>query len=355
MARLGGDEFAVLQANIADDAECAAMSRRIIESLCAPYSIQGHDIEIGVSIGIARAPSNGTDHGKLLKCADAALYKAKEDGRGMWCFFEEAINLKVQARRTMEKDIRTAIANEEFEVYYQPLLDVRTMEIGSFEALLRWNHPTRGMVAPTEFISVAEETGAIIELGRWVMAAACKQACAWPSNVRVAVNVSAVQLRDKDFTAVVEDALGKSGLPANRLEIEITESVFMANNAKVTPVLMALKETGINFAMDDFGTGYSSLSNLRSFPFGKIKIDRSFVRDLGHKDGAEQIVKTIVMLGKTLGMRVTAEGVETRKQLQFLEDEECDDIQGYLVGRPMRAKDIPDLLGQYNKPVAEAA
>ncbi len=348
MARLGGDEFAVLQADTEDEVECSALARRMIEVLGKPYRVQGQDVVIGVSIGIARAPSNGLDYGKLLKSADAALYRAKDDGRGTWHFFEDAMEQRLQARREIEHDLRQATANGELEVYYQPLLDVASMEIRSFEALLRWNHPVKGMVSPGAFIPIAEETGVINEMGRWVMRAACRQALDWNPDVRIAVNVSAVQLRDSGFVTMVESALADTGLPADRLEIEITESVFMADRASATAKLLALKAIGIHFAMDDFGTGHSSLSNLRSFPFSKIKIDLTFVRDLGQKNGAEQIIKTIVMLGKTLGMKVTAEGVETRKQLKFLEDEGCDTIQGYLVGRPSQAAQVPEILSQYN-------
>ncbi len=355
VARLGGDEFAILQSNVATELECSTLARRVIEAVSAPYQIQDQTIVIGVSVGIARAPQHGLDHGKLLKFADAALYKAKEEGRGVFRFFEHEMSEKLQKRRALEGDLRLAVANEEFEVFYQPLLDVKTMEIGSFEALVRWNHPTRGLVPPGDFIAVAEETGTINEIGRWVMRAACAKAAEWAPNIRIAVNVSAIQLRSTAFTTMVEQALADSGLLAERLEVEITESVFMANTAKITPMLLSLRDLGVHFAMDDFGTGYSSLSNLRAFPFGKIKIDRSFVRDLGQMNGAEQIITTIVMLGKTLGMRVTAEGVETRKQLKFLEDVGCDEIQGYLIGQPMRAIRIPELLAQVNKPDAKAA
>ncbi len=344
VARLGGDEFAVLQVNVADDGDCARLAQALVDAVSAPYTIQGHDVVIGVSVGISRAPANGLDHGRLLKGADAALYRAKELGRGSWQFFENNMEQALQARREIEHDLRHATGNGELEVYYQPLLDVATMEIRSFEALVRWNHPTKGLVPPNAFIPIAEETGIINEMGRWVMRTACRQAAAW--GVRIAVNVSAVQLRDPGFTAMVEAALADSGLPVGRLELEITESVFMDNSQQATSQLLALRQVGVHFAMDDFGTGYSSLSNLRSFPFSRIKIDLSFVRDLGQKNGAEQIIRTILMLGKTLGIQVTAEGVENRKQLKFLEDEGCDTIQGYLVGRPLRAPQVPEVLGR---------
>ena len=349
VARLGGDEFAILQSHPADEEDCSTLARRMIDAVSAPYFIQGQHVVIGVSIGIACAPANGLDHGKLFKSADAALYKAKDDGRGTWRFFEEEMDIRLQTRREIETDLRKALGNRELDVYYQPLLDVKTMEIDSFEALVRWQHPTRGMIPPSDFVPIAEETGLIGDLGRYVLRVACRQAAGWPGVARIAVNVSAVQLRDSGFEDVVRAALADSALPAGRLEIEITETAFMTNKAKATSLLLSLKDLGVGFAMDDFGTGYSSLSNLRAFPFGKLKIDRSFVSELGRSDGAEQIIRTIIMLGKTLGIKVTAEGVETRKQLKFLEEEGCDTIQGYLVGRPMPAASVPDLIAQYNK------
>ena len=340
VARLGGDEFAILQADVNAPEGVSVLARRVVEAVSAPYVIEGHDIQIAVSIGIAMSPNDGLTHGLLLKSADAALYKAKEEGRRTWRFFEMAMDENLQARHALEADLRRALQNEEFELFYQPLLDARNAAISSFEALIRWRHPTRGLVPPDQFITVAEETGAIKEIGQWVLRTACHEAMRWPAPMRVAVNVSTIQLRSLDFVDTVKEALEHSRLPPGRLELEITESVFMANTTKIMPILTTLRGIGVRFAMDDFGTGYSSLSTLRAFPFDKIKIDRSFIRDLAAADAAGQIIRTILALGKSLGMRVTAEGVETRAQLEFLDREGCDEIQGYLVGRPMPAPDV---------------
>ena len=346
VARLGGDEFAIVQADIAGPDQVIALARRLVEAVAAPYVIDGNDIQIAVSIGIALAPQDGTSHGVLLKSADAALYRAKEDGRRTFRFFELAMDETLQARHALEADLRRALVNDEFEVFYQPLLDVKSAAIRGFEALVRWRHPVRGLVAPDEFIPIAEETGAIKEIGRRVLQMACLEAVLWPGVVRVAVNVSTVQLREADFLDEVTDALRGSGLAPDRLELEITESVFIANTGAILPLLNSLRGLGVHFSIDDFGTGYSSLSTLRSFPFEKIKIDRSFIRDTTTAPAAGQIIRTIVALGRSLGMRVTAEGVETRAQLEFLAQEGCDEIQGYLVGRPGAAEDARALLAR---------
>ncbi len=346
VARLGGDEFAILQNDITGPEQVADLADRIVRTLSQPYVIEGHDIIVAASIGIALSPNDGRTHGVLLKSADAALYKAKEDGRRTWRFFELAMDETLQARHALEGDLRRAVQNHEFEVFFQPLLEARSSQIRSFEALVRWRHPGRGLVMPDQFISVAEEIGVIKDIGRWVMEAACREAVRWPPHMRVAVNVSTIQLRDADFVDVVIDALTASGLSPDRLELEITESVFMASTTQITPLLTALRGIGVRFAIDDFGTGYSSLSTLRAFPFDKIKIDRSFVRDMVVAEAAGQIIRTILALGKSLGMRVTAEGVETRSQLHFLEQEGCDEIQGYLVGRPMPAREVIERLAR---------
>jgi diguanylate cyclase (GGDEF)-like protein len=344
VARLGGDEFAILQADVITPSQAVPLAQRIVNAVAMPYMLEGHELNVGVSVGIALSPSDGLSHGQLLKCADSALYKSKEEGRGTWRFFEAAMDETLQLRRALEADLRHAIANNEFEIHYQPLLDVRSGVVGGFEALVRWRHPTRGLVPPDQFIPLAEETGLIKDIGFWVLGAACQEATQWPARMRIAVNVSAIQLRDKDFVEMVRSVLRQTGLPADQLELEITETVFMANNAKVLPILTALRAGGIRFAMDDFGTGYSSLSTLRAFPFDKIKIDRSFVRDLVVDEAAGQIARTILALGHSLNMRVTAEGVETVAQRQFLEALGCDEIQGYLIGRPAPAADIQPLL-----------
>ncbi len=348
VARLGGDEFAVLQANVTDRQQAEVLAGRIVEALGTPFDIDGSSQAIGSSIGIAMAPQDGADYGQLLKHADVALYKAKDDGRATWRFFSESMDEELKARRAMEIDLKRALQAGELELRYQPLLDVASMGIGGFEALIRWMHPVNGMVAPSDFIPVAEEIGLINAIGEWVLNRACQQAMTWSDTIKIAVNVSIVQLRDRRFVEIVEQALAASGLSPRRLELEITESVFMTNNAKAMENLKALKALGICFAMDDFGTGYSSLSYLTKFAFDKIKIDRSFLRNLFDSDEAGQIVRTIVALGNNLGMRVTAEGVETLKQLKMLEGIGCHEIQGYLIGRPMTADLIEDMLTSHN-------
>ena len=355
VARLGGDEFAILQADIDDEAACATLAKRVIEALSQPYLVDGHDVSIGTSIGIALSPINGDDYGTLLKSADTALYKSKDDGRGTWSFFSDELNRKLVQRRELEQDLRSALAEAEFELHYQPLMETTSQKVCGFEALLRWRHPARGLVSPAEFIPVAEDTGLIREIGAWVMRTACQEAAGWSVPVRIAVNVSAVQLREPDFCQSVQDCLRASGLPAGRLEVEITESVLMSNPERTADVLRTLRDMGVSIAMDDFGTGHSSLASLHAFPFGKIKIDRSFVNDLGERRGADQIVRAVVMLGKTLNMRVTAEGVETRRQLSFLKDAACDEIQGFLIGRPMPRSQIAEFLAKAQSALPWAA
>ena len=355
VARLGGDEFAILQADIDGTPDCDALAQRVIASLSAPYLVDGQDVSIGTSIGIALSPAHGVDYGTLLRSADTALYKSKDDGRGTWRFFAEALNQKLVLRRELERDLRAALIASEFELHYQPLMDTATRTVCGFEALLRWNHPVRGRIPPTEFIPVAEDTGLIREIGAWVMNTACREAAAWSLPVRIAVNVSAVQLRESTFVQSVQDCLSASGLVAGRLEIEITETVLMADPETTAAVLRELRSLGLSIAMDDFGTGHSSLASLHAFPFGKIKIDRSFIRDLGDRRGADQIVRAVVMLGKTLDMRVTAEGVETQPQLDFLCDAACDEIQGYLIGRPMPGSQVAAFLATSPSPLSRAA
>ena len=346
VARLGGDEFAILQADIGTPEQAIPLAKRIVTSIAKPYTIEGHELNVGVSVGIALSPGDGLSHVQLLKCADSALYKSKDEGRGTWRFFESSMDEKLQLRRALEADLRHAIANDELLLHFQPLLDVRGNTICGFEALVRWRHPLRGLVPPDQFIPLAEETGLIKEIGFWVLRAACTEAARWPGGLHVAVNVSAIQLKDPNFVATVGTILQSTGFATGRLELEITETVFMANNAKVLPILTALRAAGIRFAMDDFGTGYSSLSTLRAFPFDKIKIDRSFVRDLAVDEAAGQIARTVLALGRSLNMRVTAEGVETADQMRFLTALGCDEIQGYFIGRPTDAASAMQLLAQ---------
>jgi diguanylate cyclase (GGDEF)-like protein len=344
VSRLGGDEFAIVQPKIDRPEAAARTAHEIIEILSAPYDVAGHRITIGASIGIALAPSDGAASGKLLKSADVALYRAKADGRGTWRFFEAEMDARLQARRSLELDLRDALEREEFEVHYQPVYDLDHDRISGFEALVRWRHPTRGLIMPAEFITLAEEIGLIIPIGEWVLRRACAEASAWPAHIILAVNVSAAQFTGLTLIQTVKDALADSGLPARRLELEVTESVLLADNVATLAILHMLRDLGIRVAMDDFGTGYSSLSYLRAFPFDKIKIDQSFVRDITADDGPGAIVRAILTLSACLAMRTTAEGVETYEQLKWLRDEGCDEVQGYYFSRPVPAAQIPELI-----------
>jgi predicted signal transduction protein with EAL and GGDEF domain len=344
LARLGGDEFAIVQRRAEGPDAAAALAHRAIEALSAPYDVVGHRITIGASIGVSLAPGDGLARDKLLKSADIALYRAKADGRGTWRFFEAEMDARLQARRMLELDLRDALENNEFELYYQPSYDLARDRIGGFEALLRWRHPKRGLVMPAEFITLAEEIGLIIPIGEWVLRRACAQACEWPAHITLAVNVSAAQFKASSLIETVQGALAATGLSPRRLELEITESVLLADNVATLAVLHTLRGHGIRIAMDDFGTGYSSLSYLRAFPFDKIKIDQSFVRDLEAADGSGPIVRAIRTLADCLSMRTTAEGVETYEQFKWLRDEGCNEAQGYYLSRPVPAAAIPELI-----------
>jgi diguanylate cyclase (GGDEF)-like protein len=344
VARLGGDEFAIVQRRVDRPETAAILAHGAVEALSAPYDVVGHRITIGASVGISLSPGDGLTRDKLLKSADVALYRAKSDGRGTWRFFEPEMDTRLQARRTLELDLRDAIERNEFELYYQPIYDLTHDRIGGFEALLRWRHPTRGLVTPGEFITLAEEIGLIVPLGEWVLRSACAEARRWPAHVTLAVNVSAVQFKGSSLIQAVQDALAAASLAPRRLELEITESVLLADNVATLAVLHTLRGFGIRIAMDDFGTGYSSLSYLRAFPFDKIKIDQSFVRDLEAADGSGPIVRAIRTLADSLSMRTTAEGVETYEQFKWLRDEGCHEVQGYYFSRAVPASDIPELI-----------
>lgn len=340
VARLGGDEFAVLQTMVATAEEAAACARHIIERLSQAYEIDGVPLTIGVSIGIAIAPGDGTDPHTIVKNADLALYRAKNDGRGTFRFFEAEMDARAQARRALEFDLRNALLNGELSLMFQPLVDLRAGRVTAFEALLRWAHPVRGVVSPTEFIPVAEEIGIIGQIGAWVIEEACTAAASWPPDVRIAVNCSALQFKNAELFATIRNALTRSGLAPHRLEIEITESIFLDPSPVTFEVLHQLRELGIRIALDDFGTGYSSLSYLRSFPFDKIKIDRSFVRDLGEREDSHAIIQAITGLAGRLGITTTAEGVETENQLWQLAAEGCNEVQGFLFSPPRSAAEL---------------
>ena len=351
-ARLGGDEFAIVQVGRELKlAETSALATRLIETISAPFTIHGHQVLIGATLGISVAPDDGADPDQLLKNADLALYRAKGDGRGNYRFFEAGMDARALARRTLELELRTALSRGEFELQYQPLLDIKTSNINCCEALLRWNHPQRGVVLPQEFIWLAEETGLIIPIGDWVLRRACTEAARWPEGVRIAVNVSPAQFKNRNLVPTVEEALASAGLPADRLEIEITETVLLLEGDALA-TLHTLRGLGIHIAMDDFGTGCSSLSYLRSFPFDKIKIDRSFVSELAAGGELMAIVRAVTALGRSLGISTTAEGVETAEQLSLLRSEGCNEVQGFLFSPALPAAEVEKMLRRRLRVVA---
>jgi diguanylate cyclase (GGDEF)-like protein len=344
VARVGGDEFAIIHTGIEQPNDAAMLARRICEAVKEPCELHGHAVIVDTSIGIALAPGDGTDPTELLKNADMALYRAKADGRGTYRFFEPEMDAGMKARRTLELALRTALANGEFELHYQPLVNLEDRRVTCCEALIRWQHPERGLIPPTEFIPVAEEIGLIVPLGEWVLRQACSDAMQWPTETKVAVNLSPLQVMNQNLVAVVVGALAASGLPASRLEVEITESVLMQNSETTLATLHRLRELGVKISMDDFGTGYSSLSYLRSFPFDKIKIDRCFISGLATGDDSVAIVLAIAGLAKHLGIATTAEGVETRQQLQQVKALGCSEMQGFLFSAPRRIDEVTQML-----------
>ncbi len=337
IARLGGDEFAVLQTGLDKPEAAGSLAQRIITSINQPYDLDGHQVVVSTSIGIAISPGDGNTTDQLLRNADMALYRAKSDGRSTYRYFEPEMDQQLQARRALEIDLRNAVANDEFQLHYQPQVDATTEQITGCEALLRWNSPTRGMVPPSEFIPLAEEIGLIVPIGEWVLKQACCEAASWPNTVRVAVNLSPAQFKSRSVMQSVINALAVSGLDATRLELEITELVLLHDNEATLATLHQLRGFGIKISMDDFGTGYSSLSYLRSFPFDKIKIDRSFIKDISDKGDCAAIVKAVAGLGKGLGIATTAEGVETIEQLRHVRLEGCTEVQGYFFSAPQPA------------------
>jgi diguanylate cyclase (GGDEF)-like protein len=343
IARMGGDEFVIVQAPITDPAEATALAERIIELMGEPFDIDGHQAVIGASVGIAVGPGDGLRPDRLLRNADLALYRAKGDGRGTFRFFEPAMDLQMQTRRVMEQDMRRALPADEFELYYQPVLNLSSNEISGFEALIRWNHPKQGLVGPAEFIPLAEEIGFIVPIGEWVIRQACTTAAQWPEHLHVAINISAVQFRSPGLMQVIIGALAASGLNPTQLEIEITETVLLHNRDTTLAVLHQLRSLGVRIAMDDFGTGYSSLTYLQCFPFDKIKIDRSFVKDITESTGSLNIVRAIAALATGMGMTATAEGVETKEQRDKIASEGCTEMQGFLFSRPLPILEIERL------------
>jgi diguanylate cyclase (GGDEF)-like protein/PAS domain S-box-containing protein len=354
-ARLGGDEFAVILASDVSPNEASDFADRLIKILSAGYDIDGVEVVIGASIGIALSPGDGDTSEELMRNADMALYQAKADGGGVHHFFEREMDLQAQKRRDLELDLRRAFANGEFELHYQPLVDIAADRISGFESLLRWRHPEKGMISPADFIPVAEDIGLIVSLGEWVLREACTEAVKWPADVKVAVNLSPVQFRSRNLVQVVISALAHSGLSPTRLELEITESLFLAETEANLAILHQLRELGVSISMDDFGTGYSSLSYLRSFPFDKIKIDRSFVKDLAQRSDCVAIVRAISGLGRSLNITTTAEGVETTDQLDWLRAEGCNEVQGFLFSAAKPAAEVAQLLLKFGQRASKAA
>jgi diguanylate cyclase (GGDEF)-like protein len=343
-ARLGGDEFAVLHPVTGAD-DTAGLARRIIEALVEPYDLEGHQANIGASIGISLAPADGMDPEALLRCADLALYRAKGQGRGDFVFFESEMTAAAHHRRVLELELREALMLGQFEAHYQPQINVKTALVSGAEALIRWCHPVRGLVAPGEFIPIAEEIGIIVPIGEWIMRQACRDAAQWRKGMRVAVNLSAAQFRGGRLAEMVISALSAGGLAPERLELEITESVLLEQTEVTLTTLHQLRGLGVRVSLDDFGTGYSSLSYLRSFPFDKIKIDRSFVREVTASANGAAIVRAIASLGASLGMETTAEGVETEEQLDLIRAEGCTEVQGFYFSPARPVSELADLLG----------
>ncbi len=344
LARLNSDEFAIVESGLARAEDAVPLARRLQGALADPFLIDGNAVSIGATVGIAMAPGDGDDSERLLKNADMALSRAKNESRGTFSFFEAGMDARAQSRRRIENDLREAIQNDVLRPHYQPLIDLSSGRIIGFEALVRWPHPERGMIPPIEFIPIAEETGLISALGGLMLRRACMDAASWPDDVRVAVNLSPLQFRAGNVLAQVMEVLKHSGLPARRLELEITETLVLEKSDQVLATLHALRALGVRISMDDFGTGYSSLSYLRSFPFDKIKIDRSFVKDLAANREAQAIIRSIVSLGRGLGVSITAEGVETEGELHCLRAEGCLEGQGFLFSRPRPNADIVKLL-----------
>ena len=338
--RLGGDEFAVLMPDTAQDDAAIALGERLADMLSRPFLLDGQSAVIGCSVGVALYPEDGTDAAALLRAADLALYQAKAEGRGTVRRFAPALRDRANARRALESELRAAIALGQLELHYQPQVAVATGMLTGFEALLRWNHPQRGLVPPGDFVPLAEEIGLIVPIGEWVLRTACREAVTWPAELHVAVNVAAPQFARGDIVGVVRSALAESGLAAHRLEIEVTETSLLHDAARAVATCHRLRAMGVRISLDDFGTGYSSLTQLRDFPLDRVKIDRSFIAGINERADSAAIVQAVVALGATLGLRTTAEGVETADQLQRLVAQGCVDAQGFLIARPVAAAEV---------------
>jgi diguanylate cyclase len=342
-ARLGGDEFALIQADVAEPRDCARLAQRILDAMSMPFEISNQQIFIGVSIGIALCPQNATDRQEMMRLADLALYRSKQAGRNRFAFFEAKMGEELRMRQSAEDELRAAIENDELQLLYQPILSAQDGKIICVEALARWEHRTYGLLSADSFIPLAEERGLIVALGEWALRRACTEAKLWP-DVKVAINVSPIQFRQKDFVATVNRVLSETGTDAQRVELELTEGVVIADADLAEHAIVDLRALGVRMVLDDFGTGYSSLIYLRRFAFDKIKIDRSFMESMEFSGESAIIIRSIVDLGRSLGLTVTAEGVETEEQARFLQTLGCDELQGYLFGRPVPATEIEQRL-----------
>jgi diguanylate cyclase (GGDEF)-like protein/PAS domain S-box-containing protein len=355
LARLGGDEFAVIQRGAAGAEPAASLAGRIVAALSRPFDLDGHRVTIGTSVGIALAPGDALEADALMRDADMALYRAKAEGRGRWSFFEPEMDARLQLRRALELELRRALAGEEFELFYQPIVELRSRRPVGFEALMRWRHPERGVVTPDSFISLCEDIGLIVALGEWALLRACRDAVGWPGAPRVAVNLSPAQFAFRGLVDAVDRALRSSGLEPSRLELEVTETVMLSDSGAALATLRQLKELGVRIALDDFGTGYSSLSHLQRFPVDKVKIDRCFIGELGLSSRSRAIVQAVTRLCDGLAMTTTAEGVETWSQLEAVRLIGCVEAQGYLFSRPVPAAQVPALLSRRWRPAGPEA
>jgi diguanylate cyclase (GGDEF)-like protein len=355
IARFGGDEFAIVQIGGEQPQAATILGQRVIDALGEPFTLDGQQVVIGCSIGIALAPADGDNADQLLKNGDMALYRVKSDGRGACRFFEPDMDARMQTRRLLELDLRKALRDGDFELHYQPVVNLDTNEVTSFEALLRWRHAERGMISPADFIPLAEEIGLIVPLGEWVLRQACLDAATWPASIKVAVNLSPAQFKSKRLLESVITALAVSKLPANRLELEITEGVLLDDHDTTLAILHQLRSFGVRIAMDDFGTGYSSLSYLRSFPFDKIKIDSSFIRNISDEESSVAIIRAVTGLSASLGMLTTAEGVETEEQLSRVRAEGCTEVQGFLFSAARPSTEVAALITALKKRSEAAA
>ncbi len=347
VARLGGNEFAVLRRTATHEAEIRALAERLHERITEPYATDGDPVMTNVSIGISLGPRDGEDADTLIKTADIALHAAKAAGSDSpYLFFEPQMEERLVAREELKVDLTAALANKELEIEYQPSIDLRTGAVTSFEALLRWRHPLKGMMPPSEFIPLAEETGLIAPIGYWVLYQACREATRWPAHISVAVNVSSAQFSGRLFAPRVANALARSGLDPRRLELEITETLLLSGSDETQRALRDLRQLGLKIALDDFGTGYSSLGYLQQFPFDRIKIDRSFVSELATRPASRTLVRAVIELGHSLDMRITAEGIETPEQLDLVSVKDCDEAQGFLFSRSVPPHEVPALIAR---------